>query len=164
MPRIRFRLQLAVATVFLTHALGAVAQSVMQPGGWEMHAKITAHDPATGETKILSEAAMKQCLTAAFLDKDPYLTPGIDKEKMIQRGATCSLADEKRAENSASWKMACKLADGTLIDMTINNVVSKHSLRSDVRQVINKGGKTAQMQIAMNSKFVGDCTKDMPQL
>ena len=64
---------------------------------------------------------MKQCLTAAFLDKDPYLTPGIDKEKMSQRGAACSLADEKRTESSASWKMACKLADRSLIDMTINN-------------------------------------------
>jgi hypothetical protein len=164
MPRFSSPLRLAVAATFVTHALGAIAQSVMQPGGWEMHAKITAHDPATGETKTLSEATMKQCLSAAFLDKDPYLTPGIDKENMVQRGATCSLADEKRAENSASWKMACKLADGTLIDMTINNAVSKHSLRSDIKQVIDKGGKTAQMQIAMNSKFVGDCTKDMPQL
>lgn len=164
MPRINSPLRLAVAAAFFTHALGADAQSVMQPGAWEMYAKISAHDPATGETKTLSESTMKQCLTAAFLDKDPYLTPGIDKEKMSQRGAACSLADEKRTESSASWKMACKLADGSLIDMTINNVVSKHSLRSDIRQVIDKGGKTAQMQIAMNSKFVGECTKDMPQL
>ena len=83
---------------------------------------------------------MKQCLSAAFLDKDPYLTPGIDKEKMSQRGATCSLADEKRDASTASWTMACKLADGTLIDMTINNSVSRDALQSDIRQVIDKGG------------------------
>jgi hypothetical protein len=164
MRRISSPHRLAIAAAFVTHALGAVAQSVMQPGGWEMHATISAQDPATGETKTLSEATMKQCLSAAFLDKDPYLTPGIDKEKMIQRGATCSLADEKRAENSASWRMACRLADGTLIDMTINNSVSKETLQSEIRQVVDKGGKKVQMQIAMNSKFVGACTKDMPQL
>lgn len=130
-----------------------------------MHAKISTLDPATSEAKTLSESTMKQCLSATFLDKDPYLTPGIDKERLTQQGATCSLADEKRTESSASWKMVCKLADGTLIDMTINNSVSKHSLRSDVKQVIDKGnGKPVQMQIAMNAKFVGECTKDMPQL
>lgn len=164
MRRIGSPLQCAVIAAFIAQAPGAQAQSVMQPGGWEMHARISAHDSATGETKTLSESTMKQCLSAAFLDKDPYLTPGIDTEKMTRQGATCSLADEKRTESSASWKMACKLADGTLIDMTIHNSVSKHSLRSDIRQVIDKAGKTAQMQIAMNAKFVGECTKDMPQL
>ena len=164
MQRINSPLRLAVAAVFVTAALGVEAQSVMQPGGWEMHAKISAQDPATGERKTLTESTMKHCLSAAFLDKDPYLTPGIDKERMTQRGATCSLADEKRDASTASWKMACKLADGTLIDMTINNSVSKETLQSDIRQVVDKGGKKVQMQIAMNSKFVGACTKDMPQL
>jgi hypothetical protein len=103
--------------------------------------------------------------TISSSPKPAYLTPGIDKDKLTQQGATCSLADEKRTESSASWKMVCKLADGTLIDMTINNSVSKHSLRSDVKQVIDKGnGKPVQMQIAMSSKFIGECTKDMPQL
>jgi hypothetical protein len=57
-----------------------------------------------------------------------------------------------------------RVADGTLIDITINNFVSKETLQSDIRQVVDKGGKKVQMQIAMNSKFVGACTKDMPQL
>ena len=164
MQKISFPFRLAVAAVFVATSLGVAAQSVMQPGGWEMHAKISGRDPTTGEMKTLSEATTKQCLTAAFLDKDPYLTPGIDKEKMSQRGATCSLADEKRTESSASWTMSCKLADGSLIDMTINNSVSKEALQSDIRQLVDKGGKKVQMQIAMNSKFVGVCTKDMPQL
>jgi len=136
----------------------------MQPGGWEMRAKITAQDPATGETKTVSESTMKQCLTKAFLEKDPYLTPGIDREKMTQKGATCSLSDEARNGNRASWKMACKLADGTVLDAKIVNSASKHGFSSDMKQVVQKDGKAMSMQIAVTSKFIGACTKDMPSL
>lgn len=163
MSRNHTALQFVVAASLVGFSLTASARSVMQPGGWEMRAKITAQDPATGETKTISESTLRQCLAAAFLEKDPFLTPGIDKEKMVKRGASCSLADEQRNENSASWTMACKLADGALIDMSINNSASKNALRSDIRQVIDTGGRKVLMRILMDSKYIGKCTADMLQ-
>lgn len=163
MPRNHTSLRFVIAAAMVAFSLTAGARSVMQPGGWEMHAKITAQDPATGETKTINESTMRQCLTAAFLENDPFLTPGIDKEKMVKKGASCSLADEQRNENSASWTMACKLADGALINMSIKNSASKNVLRSDIRQVVDKSGKKVLMQILMDSKHIGKCTSDMLQ-
>lgn len=153
----------AITVTFSVYPLTADAQSVMQPGGWEVRVKLTMQDPTTGETKTINESTMKQCLSKAFLDNDPYLTPGIDKEKMAQKGATCSLSDGTRKGNIASWKMACKLSDGTLIDSSISNSASAHAFKSDMRQIVNRDGKAVSMQIAMNSKFIGKCTKDMLQ-
>jgi hypothetical protein len=153
----------AASAVLAFCVFAANAQSIMEPGGWEMKVKVTAREPASGETKTIAESAMKQCVSKAFLDKDSYLTPGIDKAKMMQKGATCSLSDEMRSGNTASWRMVCDLADGTNVDMTIKNTASKHEFSSDMKQMVTKDGKSVPMQIAMNGKFLGKCTPDMVQ-
>jgi hypothetical protein len=139
------------------------AQSVMQPGGWQMKVKITAQNPTTGESKTINESTSKMCLSKEFLAKDPYLSPSVDKEKMEKKNARCSISDEKRADNSASWKMKCAMADGSSVDMLTKNVASAQKLTSDIQQTIRKGGETVFAKMAMDSSFIGECTNDMPK-
>jgi hypothetical protein len=66
----------------------------MEAGAWEMQSKITMQDVKTGESKTMNESTSKFCLTPAFIAKDAYLTPGLDKAKMEQKKAKCSISDE----------------------------------------------------------------------
>lgn len=144
--------------------LAAAANSAVQPGGWEMKAVITARENPGTPPKTLTESTTKVCLTKAFLAKDPYLTPGIDQDKMEKKGAKCSISDPKRSENAASWKMSCVMADGNSVDMQINNTVAPRKMKSEIRQMVHKGGQDLEMQIIMNSTYIGECTKDMMTL
>lgn len=139
----------------------AGAQSVMQPGGWQMTMKVSATDPATGASKAANESTSRVCLTKEYLSKDPYLTPGVDKEKMEQKHAKCTISDAKRTASSASWKMACTMVDGSSVDMTIRNTASPRRLTSEIQQVIRKGGNSGVIQIVMDSTFLGQCTSEM---
>ncbi|MGY6274908.1 DUF3617 domain-containing protein [Methylomonas sp. MgM2] len=163
MQQLQIHYRIAITTVLMSWTVAADAQAVMEPGGWEVQAKITAQDPTTGVTKTLNDSTMRQCLSEAFLKKDPYLTPGIDNEKMRQKGAKCSLSDQVRNKDSASWRMICEFADGSKADMSINNSVSRHEFSSEIKQLIVKGDRTVPIQIAIKSRFIGECTEDMQQ-
>ncbi len=140
------------------------AQSVMQPGAWLMKIKVSAQNPATGESRTVNESTSKMCLSKEFLSKDPYLTPGVDKEKMERKNAKCTISDQKRTENSASWKMSCLTADRSTVDMSIKNTASPQKLTSDIQQAIKKGEETGFIRITVNSSFIGKCTNDMLNL
>lgn len=137
----------------------------MESGGWQMRMDVTAENPGTHETKKVNESTTKMCLSEAYLAKDPYLTPGIDKAKMERKNARCSISNEKHAGNSASWTMVCTTADGSTVDMAINNKVDAHKVTSNIQQVIKKGEViTALVKIVMDMSFIGQCTNDMPKL
>lgn len=136
----------------------------MQAGAWEMQSKITAHNEATGENKNMNDSTAKFCLSPAFIAKDTYLTPAIDKTKMEEKKAKCSISDEKKSTDSASWKMSCKTQDGQVVDAFIDNKVSPGLLTSHVEQVVAQGGKKVKLNIVVNGKFIGKCSKDMPVL
>ena len=154
---------------FLVFSIGvcssANAQSVMKSGGWQMQMNVTAENPSTHETKKVNESTTKMCLSKEYLAKDPYLTPGIDKAKMERKNAKCSISDEKHSGNTASWTMACIAADGSTVDMSINNKADAHKLTSNINQVIKKGEVTAALvKIVVDMSFIGQCTNDMPKL
>ncbi len=140
------------------------AKTMMEAGAWEMQSKITAKNLATGKTKNVNESTSKFCMTPAFVDKNPYLTPGIDKARMEQKNAKCSISDEKISADSASWKMTCTTQDGHVVEALINNQVSSRKVVSNVEQQVGRGGNSAQVNIVINSKYIGACTKDMPEL
>ena len=139
----------------------AAAQSIMQPGGWEMKVRITAENPMTGESKKANESVSRMCLTKEYLATDPYLTPKVDKEQMEQKSAKCDISDEKRAANSASWRMHCTMIDGSSVDMTISNTASARKLDSKIRQVIKRGSNSGIVNITLTSSRIGQCTKEM---
>jgi hypothetical protein len=142
----------------------AAAQSIMQPGGWEMKVRITAENPMTGESKKANESTSRMCLTKEYLSRDPYLTPKVDKEQMEQKSAQCSISDEKRTANAASWRMQCTMVDGSSVDMTISNSASARKLTSDIRQVIKRGTNSGVVNIKLTSTRIGKCTKEMLEL
>jgi len=159
-----FRLAHLALAAIAALPLGAAANNAVEPGGWEIKAVITARENPSTPPKTLTESTTKVCLSKAFLAKDPYLTPGIDRDKMEKKGAKCSISDPKRSENTASWKMKCVMADGNSVDMQINNTVAPRKMKSEIRQLVHKGGQDLEMQIIMNSTYIGECTKDMMAL
>ncbi|CAG7856678.1 hypothetical protein MCAMS1_01253 [biofilm metagenome] len=142
----------------------SASAEAMEAGAWEMQSKITMQDMKTGESKTMNESTSKFCLTPAFIAKDAYLTPGLDKAKMEQKKAKCSISDELKSADSASWKMNCKTQDGHEVNALISNKVAAQQLTSNVEQEVSQGGKKVKMKIAMNGKFIGKCTKEMPEL
>ncbi|MBM4207091.1 MAG: DUF3617 family protein [Gammaproteobacteria bacterium] len=136
----------------------------MEAGAWQMDSKITMQDVKTGQSKTMNESTSKYCLTPAFIAKDAYLTPGLDKAKMEEKKAKCSISDEKKSPGAASWRMNCKTQDGHEVDALISNTASAQKMTSNVEQVVSQGGKTVKLNIAMNGKFIGKCSKEMPEL
>lgn len=157
-PTLCQRLLLATLTAL---PAAAIAAPLMQEGGWEMKLAISARETAAGPYKQMSENTTRLCLSKEFLAKDPYLTPGIDRDKMEKKGAKCTVSDPKRTDTTASWKMSCTLPDGNSADMFINNTVSAKTLRSNIDQVIQKDGQALQMKISLKARHVGACTTDM---
>ena len=153
-----------ILAAFAALSSGAMADAPVQPGGWEMKAVITARENPSSPPKTLTESTTRVCLTKDFLAKDPYLTPGIDQDKMEKKGAKCSISDPRRAANSASWKMNCVMADGNSMDMQISNTVAPRKMKSEVQQTVHKGGQDLEMKIIINSTHIGECTKDMMTL
>lgn len=135
----------------------------MEPGGWEMHTVITAQDPADGKPVKLGETTLKNCLTREFLARDVYLTPANDERKMRERGTKCTISDVKRSDTSASWRMICELADGSRMDMSIRNTVSRQELQSALKQVVIREGRDIPIQVMAKARFIGPCTADMPK-
>ena len=120
-----------ILAAFAALSSGAMADAPVQPGGWEMKAVITARENPSSPPKTLTESTTRVCLTKDFLAKDPYLTPGIDQDKMEKKGAKCSISDPRRAASSASWKMNCVMADGNSVDMHISNTVAPRKIIKD---------------------------------
>jgi hypothetical protein len=140
------------------------AESAMAAGAWEMRLKVSVQETEGEAFKTVNEGTMKYCLSKAFLDKDPYLTPGVDKDKMEKKNAKCAISDEMRGNNAASWKMVCEMADGMKIDMDIHNKASKNELVSNIAQTVIKDDERHQMKLDMKARFIGKCTKDMLNL
>jgi len=155
--------QVVAAAVLAAALPPAVAQVVMEPGGWEMRTVMTAQDPADGSPVKLGETTIKSCLSREYLSRDLYLTPANDERKMRERGAKCAVSDVKRSESSASWRMICELADGSRMDMSIRNTVSKHELQSELKQLFTREGRDIPIQVLATARHIGPCTADMPK-
>ncbi len=142
----------------------ALAQAIMQPGGWKMEMQISARNPSTGESKTLNESVSRMCLTREFLARDPYLMPGLDHEKMERRIAKCSVSDQFPIGNSVSWRMACRTADGSAVEMSIRNTASASKLASEIQQTVRKDNETIHVRMMMDASHLGTCTNEMPEL
>lgn len=140
----------------------ALADSQMLPGAWEFKMTVTALGPDSAETKKVAESTTRMCLTAAFLDKEPYLTPTIDQAKMERKGAKCSTSDFRRDGSRAAWKMACAMADGSQVDAQIDNSVSARALTIDIGQLVTRDSESATVKVSTSAAHIGECTSEMP--
>ncbi|MBS0356061.1 MAG: DUF3617 family protein [Proteobacteria bacterium] len=157
-------LHCAVVLPLVLTGVPVLAGPTIQPGGWKVKTVVTARETPASPVRTVSEMNTQLCLTPAFLARDPYLTPGIDQDKMEKQGAHCRISDATRSEAQAGWKMSCTMADGNSVEMQIHNTVAPRHLRSEVQQLVHKGGQDVQIRITMDSVYEGACTKDMLQL
>lgn len=151
---------LALAALTLG-SVSVAAQTVMQPGAWQMHVSVSVRNPQTGETLKPQETKTVVCFTPEFLAKQPYFTPALDEQRMTSRGAKCSTSDFARNGNAASWKLSCTTAEGRRVDMTISNTAEARKLTSEMRQLVSDGGQATPVDMVMTGTFVGECTGDM---
>lgn len=136
--------------------------TTMQAGGWEVRTTVTATDAKTTETTtMLDGMLMKFCYTQAFVDKHPYLTPNVDKEKMEKKNAQCSISNEKRTNNAASWHMNCTLQDKSHAFSIISNTVSATSFQMNMLTAISRQDNPPAVTMKLAGTFIGACTPDM---
>jgi Protein of unknown function (DUF3617) len=137
--------------------------SSMQAGAWELQTTVTALNVKTGESKAFGDTSTKVCFTQSFLDKEPFLTPGIDKEKMEKKNAKCTISEEKRSANASSWKMSCSMQDGSIVLSNISNRISKNRLQSTVQTATaTTSSDVPVVFIKTAGSFVGACAPTMP--
>jgi Protein of unknown function (DUF3617) len=138
------------------------AITTMQAGGWEMRSTVTATDAETAETKTMMDGVLtKFCYTQTFVDKYPFLTPGIDKEKMEKKNAQCKISNEVQTANSASWHMGCNMQDKSYVFSTISNTVTATSFQSNMIIAVSSNTKAPVINMKIMGTHVGACTPEM---
>ena len=145
----------------LTAAAPALAQTVMKPGGWEVATSISRELPGQ-PAEALGRHTMKICLTPEFLAADPYLSPNLDDQRMAARQAKCTSSDYQREGASASWVMACELADGSTLKARLRNSASADRITLQMVQDVERpGGSKGRVTISGEGRYIGDCTEEM---
>ena len=145
----------------LTAATPALAQTVMKPGGWEMTTGITRELPGQ-PAESLGRHTLKICLTPEFLAADPYLRPNLDDQRMAARQAKCTSEDLQRDGDSASWVMACELADGSRLRARLRNSATADRLTTLMVQDVERGGGgKGRVTISGEGRYIGECTEEM---
>ena len=137
------------------------AGSVMKPGGWKMRMKVDVKDEKGCAFKTINESRMRTCLTLEYLDNDPYLTPGLDKQKAEKAHANCSISDEKKGATSSSWTMTCELENGVKATTLFENSATPTKFISNMRQFAGEKNGLVEMRTSIISTFVGKCTNGM---
>lgn len=142
----------------------AVAQESVKPGGWEFKTALSLKDASGNEIKPMGDSVMKYCLSASFASKQPYLTPGLEKDKMVATGADCTISDQRRQGNSASWLMRCKLPDGSLSESRVENQASAQGVSLWMETTVMRGKEKVSTTLRGTGRYLGACTSDMMPL
>lgn len=143
---------------------GACVPSVVQPGGWNMDIDISTPIARTGEIKPVNSFQGNFCLTREAMEKDPYLTPGVDGSKLIQKEEKCVVSDENMTADSSSWKKTCTTADGAKTELLVHTVASAREITSDVEKTVTKRDRPFTIKMTVHSTYSGDCNNDMNKL
>ena len=157
------RAALSSLALFATCALApsAFAQKVMTPGGWEMTSSIS-RELEGKPVEQMGRHTLKICLTREFLAAEPYLSPGLDDERMAARQAKCTSEDLQRDGDSASWVMACELADGSRLRARLRNSATADRLTTLMVQDVERGGGgKGRVTISGEGRYIGECTEEM---
>ena len=157
------RAALSSLALFATCALApsAFAQKVMTPGGWEMTSSIS-RELEGKPVEQMGRHTLKICLTREFLAAEPYLSPGLDDERMAARQAKCTASGYQREGDSAQWAMECTVADGSTLRAQISNHAELDRLTTRMVQDVERpGGSKGRVTMAGEGRYVGDCTEDM---
>lgn len=155
---------LLLISVLLVYNLPAYAKAVMRAGAWQTFITIILRPLGKGEKEHVTMDSSKICMTQSYVDKRPYLTPGIDAEQMLRHNAKCTMSNEKVTENTASWEVKCEM-QGATITTNITNHVDVDEFRNLATQLILRGTTYAALsEIHTSGRYIGECTEDMKTL
>lgn len=112
-------------------ALPAMAEPL--PGLWERRFTAFMADPVSGAQKPWAEPADTRCLSEAELRKLPFLTASSSKASYEAESASCTVSDEARTGQTASWTLLCKERSGDLVEMRMSSEISDALIVSTTR-------------------------------
>jgi hypothetical protein len=150
--------------LLLVSPSGVCVPSIAQPGGWNMEIKVSAPMTPTGDAESINTFKGAYCLSREAMEQDPYLTPGVDSSKLIQKEEKCAISDEKTTSDSASWKKSCTTADGEQTELIVHTTATDTEMNSDVEKTVIKKEHPVTIKMAIHSTYAGDCTADMKKL
>lgn len=99
--RTAFTALLLATTGWALSAMAAMGEPL--PGLWERRFTAFMADPVSGVEKPWAEPADARCLSEAALRKLPFLTASSSKTSYETHGASCTVSDEARSRDTASW-------------------------------------------------------------
>jgi len=142
----------------------ALAGGAMQPGAWKTTMTVLATKPGTQQKVKVGESSNVVCFTKEFLASEPYLQPKVNKEKMRQKGADCSISDYARSGSKASWHMSRTARNGVHVESDFRVSVSANSSTTTIHQTIGDGTKAVKSTTVAAAEHAGDCDSSMPRM
>ncbi len=138
--------------------LAAQAQPVMQPGAWQFTERLTHQLPGKPPSHTDSRT-VTQCLTVDFLAAEPYFTPGASAS--ASQPAQCHAEDYQRLGSAARWRLACRAANGGLIDVRVHNQASAQALTLRSQQTVtHPSGAQEHIGREIQARRLGECRSE----
>lgn len=147
------------AALFLaTTGWGLPAMAEPLPGLWERRFTAFMADPVTGEPKPWAEPAETRCLSEAELRKLPFLTASSSKASYEADGGACTVSDEARTRQSASWSLVCKEKSGDSVEMRMSSEISDALIFSTTRTAPrDKAPGARDVRVEVRLARLGNC-------
>jgi len=140
------------------------AAPTMEAGAWQLRVTVYVTDEASGAEQLVNETLSRFCFSPAFVAREPYLKPRIDRDKMAQRGMKCEMTEPKREADTVNWTMRCEFADGRLADSAMKNSVQARSFTTEVLSTVTQASAASRSRILTEGRHTGECQADMKPL
>ncbi len=138
------------------YALPAMAEPL--PGLWERSFTAFMADPVSGVEKPWAEPADTRCLSEAALRKLPFLTASSSKASYEAEGGSCTVSDEARTGQAASWKLLCKEKSGESVEMRMSSEISDALIVSTTRTAPrDKAAGARDVRVEVRLARLGNC-------
>ena len=140
------KITFAVGMAILVGAAGAIAQSPVRPGRWE----VTMQMQMAGSPVQMPEMKSTRCVTPEDA-KDPARSLPSGPEGRGGQKSDCKVSDYKMSGNTATWKMVCTSPQAmtSTNEMTFNDDSYTGTMKMDSPQ--------GPMTMKLAGKRIGDC-------
>jgi len=140
------KITFAVGMAILVGAVGAIAQSPVRPGRWE----VTMQMQMAGSPVQMPEMKSTRCVTPEDA-KDPARSLPSGPEGRGGQKSDCKVSDYKMSGNTATWKMVCTSPQAmtSTNEMTFNDDSYTGTMKMDSPQ--------GPMTMKLAGKRIGDC-------
>jgi hypothetical protein len=149
----------AMLTPFMLLPCVAMAQTVMNPGGWEFALESVITDKQGVQRK--GGATSLVCVTKPMLVQNVYLDPRYEKITFEAQGGQCDVSEHKRNGDSASFKVSCAMPRNVKISASYKKEASATIFKSETNQVMVNDPRGVEMDNRMTGTFIGPCTDTM---